>query len=140
MPSDRVRRLQLEAELAALRVREDGLQHSWAAATYTGSGTRDPEAITADLLGVQAEIAELEERLAELSGAPQPEPAPVPAAAAPERTTPEPEYVGTREAARLLGVSPRTLEGLRMRGAGPSHIRVGKRVLYPLAALRSPAK
>jgi hypothetical protein len=136
MPSDRVRRLQLEAEIAAARLREESLQYAWGAAQYTSSSTRSAEAVSVDLLRAQAEIAELEERLAELDGAPPPVPAPAPV----NPPEPAPECVGTREAARLLGVSPRTLEGLRMRGAGPAHIRVGKRVLYPLASLRNPTK
>jgi hypothetical protein len=70
-----------------------------------------------------------------LVGAPAAPPAPPVLAAAPES-----EYLGTRGAARLLGISARTLEGLRARGAGPPHIRIGKRVLYPVASLRTPAK
>jgi hypothetical protein len=51
-----------------------------------------------------------------------------------------PEYISTRAAAALLGISARTLEGLRARGQGPECIRLGRRVLYPLAALRIRAK
>ena len=35
----------------------------------------------------------------------------------------------TREAARLLGLSPRTLESLRLRGGGPPFVSVTKRAV-----------
>jgi hypothetical protein len=39
-------------------------------------------------------------------------------------------YVGTREAARLIGLSPRTLEKYRTYGAGPTYLKIGGRVVY----------
>lgn len=83
-----------------------------------------------EIAEVHARIAKLE---AELAAAP---------GAAPVNDVPPnaPEYASTREAAALLGISPRTLEGLRLRGEGPPHIRIGRRVLYPLASLRSAGK
>jgi len=36
----------------------------------------------------------------------------------------------TREAARRLGVSPRTLEKWRVEGNGPAFFKVGRRVAY----------
>jgi len=41
------------------------------------------------------------------------------------------------QAAELLQVSPRTLEGWRCRGGGPRFIRVGRRVRYRLQDLRA---
>lgn len=41
----------------------------------------------------------------------------------------------TAEAAALLGVSVKTLEALRARGAGPTFKRVGRRVRYEHALL-----
>lgn len=36
----------------------------------------------------------------------------------------------TYQTATLLSVSPRTLEGWRLTGAGPSYTKAGRRVLY----------
>lgn len=41
-----------------------------------------------------------------------------------------PESVATHQAARKLGVSPRTLEKWRITGDGPPFIKVGRRVVY----------
>ena len=41
-----------------------------------------------------------------------------------------PIYVGTREAAHLLGISPRTLDRYRVSGEGPVFHKFGKRVCY----------
>ena len=41
------------------------------------------------------------------------------------------------QAAELLQVSPRTLEGWRCRGGGPRFVRVGRRVRYRLQDLRA---
>ena len=41
-----------------------------------------------------------------------------------------PIYVGTREAAHLLGISPRTLDRYRISGEGPVFHKFGKRVCY----------
>lgn len=57
----------------------------------------------------------------------------VPAAAAPAA----PEYLTTRQAAALLGVSAKGLEAMRARGEGPPFIRVGRKVRYVASALRS---
>ncbi|MGE0724471.1 MAG: helix-turn-helix transcriptional regulator [Alphaproteobacteria bacterium] len=39
-------------------------------------------------------------------------------------------YVRTPEAARLLGISPRTLEKYRCHGSGPTFRKLGGRVVY----------
>lgn len=63
---------------------------------------------------------------------PQPAPAPlVPAGT--------PEYLTTRDAAALLGVSVKHLEAMRANGNGPPYIRVGKAVRYPRASLGAAA-
>ena len=36
----------------------------------------------------------------------------------------------TKQAARLLGISNRTLEGMRSRGEGPSFYRLGRNIRY----------
>jgi predicted DNA-binding transcriptional regulator AlpA len=43
---------------------------------------------------------------------------------------PEKKFVMTPEAARLVGLSPRTLETFRCRGSGPVFRKIGGRVLY----------
>jgi hypothetical protein len=48
---------------------------------------------------------------------------------------PLPEYLTTKEAAALLGVTPKGLEAMRARGDGPAFIRVGRRVRYVASAL-----
>lgn len=48
---------------------------------------------------------------------------------------PVPLAVGEREAARLLGVSARTLFNWRAAGRGPRFKREGGRILYATAAL-----
>ena len=40
------------------------------------------------------------------------------------------EFLKTAEAARLLRLSPRTLESMRVRGGGPVFRRHGRRVVY----------
>lgn len=52
--------------------------------------------------------------------------------------TPIDRAVDTKEAARILGISHRTLENFRLRGGGPAYVRVGaggKLVRYRLSAL-----
>ncbi len=44
--------------------------------------------------------------------------------------------LSTPDAARLLGLSPRTLEALRVRGGGPEFIKLGRRVLYEPPSLK----
>ncbi|SKV12250.1 Helix-turn-helix domain [Mycobacteroides abscessus subsp. abscessus] len=39
-------------------------------------------------------------------------------------------YLTTRELAERCGVSPRTVEGWRNNGLGPTYTRVGHRVMY----------
>ncbi len=46
-------------------------------------------------------------------------------------------YVRTLEAARLLGISPRTLEKYRCHGSGPTFRKLGGRVVYAIADLES---
>ena len=41
----------------------------------------------------------------------------------------------TKEAARLLGLAPKTLENLRSRGGGPRYAKIGNRVRYRPADL-----
>lgn len=46
------------------------------------------------------------------------------------------QLLSTKEAAHLLGVSPRTLEGWRLDGLGPAYTRLGARtVRYRVGAL-----
>lgn len=134
-PSNRVLLARLDAELAEARVREGYFNDHLFAATTSGAA-RSPEEYEAELANVHALILELEERRETLLAAPG-----GPALAAPPPTpTNAPEYVSTAEAATILGISRRTLEGLRAKGQGPECVRIGKRVLYPLASLRGPAK
>ena len=46
-----------------------------------------------------------------------------------------PHFVRTHEAARLLDLSPRTLEKHRCDGTGPTYRKLGGRVVYALADL-----
>lgn len=46
-------------------------------------------------------------------------------------------YVDTREAAHLIGLSPRTLEKYRTFGAGPAYRKIGGRVVYRQADLEA---
>ncbi|MDT8872975.1 helix-turn-helix domain-containing protein [Komagataeibacter rhaeticus] len=48
-----------------------------------------------------------------------------------DRTAPSPtRYMRTHEAARILGLSPRTLEKYRCHGTGPTFRKLGGRVVY----------
>ncbi|RDW12870.1 helix-turn-helix transcriptional regulator [Paracoccus thiocyanatus] len=47
-----------------------------------------------------------------------------------------PRFVRTEEAARLLDLSPRTLEKHRCGGTGPVYRKLGGRVVYTIADLR----
>lgn len=49
----------------------------------------------------------------------------------------EQEHVGTTEAARLLGVQQKTLEGWRRNGSGPPFRKFGAAVRYSLAELEA---
>ncbi|AMD61583.1 transcriptional regulator [Agrobacterium tumefaciens] len=48
-----------------------------------------------------------------------------------------PRFVRTVEAARLLGLSPRTLEKHRCDGTGPIYHKLGGRVVYTIADLQT---
>ena len=47
-----------------------------------------------------------------------------------------PRYLRTQEAARILGLSPRTLEQHRTYGTGPRYSKLGGRVVYSLDDLQ----
>ena len=47
-----------------------------------------------------------------------------------------PRFVRTHEAARLLDLSPRTLEKHRCHGTGPIYHKLGGRVVYAIADLQ----
>ena len=46
-------------------------------------------------------------------------------------------YLRTAEAARLLSLSPRTLEKHRIYGTGPAYRKIGARVVYSVADLNA---
>ena len=46
-------------------------------------------------------------------------------------------YVRTHEAARMLGISPRTLEKYRCHGSGPTFRKLGGRVVYAVDDLEA---
>ena len=48
-----------------------------------------------------------------------------------------PRYLRTPEAARFLGLSPRTLEKHRTYGTGPTYRKLGGRVVYALEDLKA---
>jgi predicted DNA-binding transcriptional regulator AlpA len=48
-----------------------------------------------------------------------------------------PRYLRTPEAARFLGLSPRTLEKHRTYGTGPRYLKLGGRVVYTLEDLQA---
>jgi hypothetical protein len=50
------------------------------------------------------------------------------------------DYLTTKQAAEALGVSPKTLEAHRSRGAGPKYVRIGRAIRYPAATLTGPQK
>lgn len=41
----------------------------------------------------------------------------------------DPVYIGTRAAAKALGVHPSWLEHRRRRGEGPTYVRIGERIV-----------
>ena len=52
--------------------------------------------------------------------------------------SPEPALLDTKEAAKLLGISPRHFATLELRGdIGPQAIKLGARCLYAVSELRS---
>lgn len=145
----------LDAELAAARLRRETLNELWGQAMYTRPepGERSPEAVAVDIAAADARIAALEAEREELAcpspgvSAEPPKPVAIPsgspandATSAPANDAPAepgPEFLTTRQAAALLGVSVKHLEGLRARGAGPLFMRVGHAVRYPAAELRT---
>lgn len=48
-----------------------------------------------------------------------------------------PRFYSTSAAAAFLGLSPRTLEGLRVRGGGPHYHKLGRRCMYAIKDLIS---
>jgi hypothetical protein len=50
---------------------------------------------------------------------------------------PGPRFVDTVEAARILGLSPRTLEKQRCQGRGPAYHKLSNRVLYAIDELEA---
>jgi hypothetical protein len=132
VPSARVLLAQIDVDLAEARQRRDELDHAWGHAMYTAGCRRNPAKINVELAGVQAQIVELEERRSGLASAPTPVAPAALVAAAPEL----PEYLDAKEAAALLGVSVKRLQGMRARGKGPPFVRVGRRVRYRRSDLR----
>jgi hypothetical protein len=62
----------------------------------------------------------------------------MPHRSAPVRTIPAEggqRFVPTAQAAGYLGLSPRTLEKLRVRGGGPTYAKFGRRVVYAVEDL-----
>ncbi|MEO8178259.1 MAG: helix-turn-helix domain-containing protein [Deltaproteobacteria bacterium] len=98
-------------------------------------GCAEPADLDVKIADVAAAILELEERGAELSGAAPPNAAPAPAAAPPAPAA-LPEYLDTKQAAAMLGVSVKTLEACRARGKPPPFTKIGRRVRYPLEGIR----
>lgn len=47
------------------------------------------------------------------------------------------EYIRTRDAARYVGLSHRTLEKLRVTGAGPEYFKMGRAVVYAISELEA---
>ena len=43
---------------------------------------------------------------------------------------PLPRYFGPEEAARYLGLSPKTLQRMRVTGEGPPYVKARRRVIY----------
>ncbi|HTV19628.1 MAG TPA: helix-turn-helix domain-containing protein [Polyangiaceae bacterium] len=136
MPSGRVIEAQTRAELAAALHRREELQRAWAVASYTSSAATCPESVDVELAKVDALIVELEERLALAApaapaavdlAAPQANDSPAPASATPVE---QPEFLDTRAAATLLGMTPKALESLRARGRGPAFVQIGRSIRY----------
>jgi len=48
-----------------------------------------------------------------------------------------PKYLTTKEAARIVGLCPRTLEKHRTYGTGPRYSKIGGRVLYSIDDLKA---
>lgn len=105
-------------------------------------GMVDPTPIAADLAAVAADLARCAQRLsllaARLADTPKPEPP------KPQRGTPvwdgPPEWLDTKQAAKIMGVTVKGLESLRMRGVGPKYVRIGRSIRYRLQDLPTPEK
>jgi len=50
---------------------------------------------------------------------------------------PEANYLTTKETAKLMRCSPRTLEAFRLNGTGPKFIKAGRKVLYRISDLEA---
>jgi hypothetical protein len=87
----------------------------------------DPDAELAGVHTIMAGLALIKAGCVQVR--PKPAPAP-PAALAPAIAAPETAFLDTKAAAALLGVSPKTLEAWRARGAGPPYTRAGRLVRY----------
>lgn len=99
--------------------------------------TRPASAILSDLAAVTERQAALQRELASALAAPPARPVAASAGAEPTYATPD-------EAARILGVSTRTLATQRAAGTGPAFVRIGRCVRYPFhglstQGLRAPA-
>lgn len=68
--------------------------------------------------------------LAKTSGVPLPEPQAKAVGASSEAQATPPEYLTPTEAAALLGLSVKGLEGMRAAGRGPKFLKVGGRIRY----------
>jgi hypothetical protein len=88
----------------------------------------DEAAQLAAVRTIQAGIALIQAGCAQARPPTPPELAPLPPPAA--LAAPAAAFLDTRAAAELLGVSPKTLEAWRARGAGPRYTRVGRLVRY----------
>ena len=55
----------------------------------------------------------------------------------PTAINPTPRYLRTPDAARLLGLSPRTLEKHRTFGTGPTYHKLGGRIVYAVEDLQA---
>ena len=93
--------------------------------------TRTAADIQADLAAVAERRAELDTRAAalhrELAAALRAATAEAPA----RPVVASPRFLTTREAAEMLGTTPRALDAMRRRGTGPAYVLVGRRVRYP---------
>jgi hypothetical protein len=52
-------------------------------------------------------------------------------------TVPNPQYLTVPELASRLRMSPGTLANWRHRGEGPGFLKIGKKILYPIAEVQA---